>query len=531
MRDPALHNANRYLRSPLFRLRLKRFVRSPLQRFWHTIPSYLPFYLLIVLVGYAGYNGWEKETVISTFHMPPESRERPLPFGGETVASMLQDALTGIGKEAEGRPPSTPCDALETKHTEFGGLTARAGGVFELGGRVGVEIKGISAAALVSVAREVLGRERSISGDVLLDGSDGFQLIARADDGGPWKVDSRPLSLEGLKRASCELAQQILATTDKNLLAAALIHREDYKSVIDLYTVWPTDKRDRADALNSLGVALRETEKLNDSITAFRRALSLRKRFPEAHYNLSVALADEGDHEGAIREYEEALLLRPDYPQARGNLCIELLDTGQRPAAIEEYRKALRLNPDDADAHGGLGNALNAGGDHDGAILEYREALLLNRDDSEVHYNLGVVLDVKGDYEGAFAEFSEAVRLNPDDPDPHSDLCQVLNAEGNHQAAIAECQKALHLNAEFPAAHFNLGNVFCAKSQLKAAIAEYREALRLKPDFPEAHYNLSITLDKNGQHNEAAAECKKAITLKPDLQRLHRCPETRPNPA
>ena len=37
-----------------------------------------------------------------------------------------------------------------------------------------------------------------------------------------------PLSLDGLKEAGCKLAEDILASTDKNLLAAALIRRGKY---------------------------------------------------------------------------------------------------------------------------------------------------------------------------------------------------------------------------------------------------------------------------------------------------------------
>ena len=158
----------------------------------------------------------------------------------------------------------------------------------------------------------MLRRERSISGDVLLTGGDKFQLVARADDAGPWMVEPQQLSLGGLKIASCELAEQILGTTDRNLLAAALIRRGDYKRVINLYDVMPTDKDKRADALNNLAVALLHTGETDDAITKFHQALGLKTTFSEPHYNLGVALFDKGNIDGAIEEYRKSLSLETE---------------------------------------------------------------------------------------------------------------------------------------------------------------------------------------------------------------------------
>jgi len=451
MQNAALHSAGRYLRSPMFKLKLKRFVKSVTQLFWHGILSYKVF--LVALVVYAVWLGSEKKTVISAFHLPPETRERPLPFGGETVANMLRDALTAIRKEAEGQPLSPPCDVPVSKHKEeFGGVTAGAGSAFQVGGYVGVEIRGISVAALVSMAREVLRRETSISGDVLLDGPDKIRLIARADDAGAWDVAPQSLSAEGLKIASCELAEQIWESTDKNLWAAVLIRREKYEAVIDLYNAMPVDERD-ADALNNLGVALRETEKIDDSIVKFHRALSLRKKFPEARYNLGLALDYRGEHRAAIAEYSAALRLKPDYPEAHNN----------------------------------LGNAFHSLGEHEAAIAEYHEALRLKPDYPDAHYNLGVVLGVKGEREAAAAEYREALRLKPDYPEAHNNLGNALYDKGEHKAAIAEYRAALLLRPDYLEAHYNLSIALDENGQHKEAVAECKKAVALKPDVRRLH--------------------------------------------
>jgi tetratricopeptide (TPR) repeat protein len=359
-------------------------VKRPLQWFWQSIPSHLAFYLLLIVVVYAIWNGWQRETVISPFHLPPENKDKPMPFSGETVASMLQDAFTAIQMEAEGGKAPAPCDEFAAKDIEFWGLAAPASGAFQVSSPVGVEVKGISVEALVSEARAVLGRERSISGDVLLDEAAQFRMVARASDAGPWTVGPYPLKLEGLKNASCEMAQKILESTDKNLAAAALIRRGAYQQVIGLYEVLPDGKRNLADAFNNLGIALRQSDRVDESIINFQNALNLKTRFPEAHYNLGVALNKKGKHGEAIVEYQKALALKPDYAMAHNNLGSALTSEGRNDEAIAEYQKALALKPDYALAHFDLGIVLGRSGKHDKAVVECEQALSL--DSSLVKY-------------------------------------------------------------------------------------------------------------------------------------------------
>ena len=47
----------------------------------------------------------------------------------------------------------------------------------------------------------------------------------------------------------------------------------------------------------------------------FRRALSLRPDYAEAHYNLGNALLDLGRTDEAIRHFQEAVAFKPDSPR------------------------------------------------------------------------------------------------------------------------------------------------------------------------------------------------------------------------
>ena len=443
---------------------------SLLQRFWRTIPSYLPFYILVPVLAYALWYGLQPATVIAPFHLPPEDKAHPLPFSGEAVADAVQDAITSIQEEAEGQLLTPPCDFLASKEERFGGLKAEKGSSFQVRGPVTVEVKGLSPEAVKSAAREILGTEGYISGDVVLKDSNLFQLMARANDRGPWMTKQQVISLPGLQYASCELAERILGATNKNVLAAAWIRRGKYDNVVNLYGDLPSKGSD-PDALNNLGIALREKGKTDEALSRFYQALASRwwRPFPEAHYNLGVALLNSERYDEAIVEYRKAIKLKPGLAFAHNNLGVALRNNKQYDEAVAEYHKAIELKPDDAEAHNNLGVALRHKGDNDEAIVEFHKAIELKPDEAMAHNNLGTVLADKGQTDEAIAEYQTAIEIKSDDTLAHA------------------------------YAHNNLGNALARKGQTDEAIAEYRKAIELKPDYRTAQDNLARALASKGQ--------------------------------
>jgi tetratricopeptide (TPR) repeat protein len=88
-----------------------------------------------------------------------------------------------------------------------------------------------------------------------------------------------------------------------------------------------------------------------EAITAYRRALSVDPRHPDAHVNLGRLLHEAGDAAAAEPHYAAALAARPDDGTAAFNLGVALEDMGRTPEALLAYQKAVRIDPDNADAH------------------------------------------------------------------------------------------------------------------------------------------------------------------------------------
>jgi len=400
------------------------------QRLWRTVPSYFAFYVFVPVLGYGLWYGVQIANVIAPFHLPPEDTKKPLPFSGETVAHAVQDAINSIRAEAAGHPLAPPCEFLGSpEEGQFGGLKAGASGSFEVRGQVSVEVKGFSPEAVKSVARQVLGNERDVTGDVILTDPDNFQLMAREKNYGPWMTKPKPRTVEGLKYASCELAERMIGAVNKNVLAAAWIRRGKFDDVLGLYHNMPTWHGDPG-GLNNFGVALRmkcnTPRQVATSLqicrdqnveTIFRNAIRVKWWwFPEGYYNLGTALRDKRQTDAAIAEYRKAIRLKPDYVMAHYGLGVALYDKKKDDAAIAEFRKAIQLEPLLTDAYVGLGNVYLQQREIAKATAEYQVAINIDPKGESAHIGLGNVYLQQREIAKATAEYQVAINNNPSRP-------------------------------------------------------------------------------------------------------------------
>jgi tetratricopeptide (TPR) repeat protein len=104
-------------------------------------------------------------------------------------------------------------------------------------------------------------------------------------------------------------------------------------------------------AIYNIGAALQEKGKLEEAITAYDKAISIKPDYFEAYNNMGVTLHDQGKLEDAIEAYNKTLNLKPDYADAHNNMGTALKDQGKLDQAVEAYNKALNLKPDYAEAH------------------------------------------------------------------------------------------------------------------------------------------------------------------------------------
>ncbi len=529
---------------------------------WGTIPHYLTFYLLVIVAGYAAWQAQTPVTIIASFQMP----KADLPFSGDIVADTLQDALTsiqsGIAKDRHNpKPRPSELDMPDLRNIGMPDLRNMLVPHFnriQVSPRFAVEVKGLSYEGIISVARAVVGTETTVSGDVIRNGEE-FVLIARTADAGPWESISCPLTAEGLKRASRDLAEKILATQDPTYAGVALL--EDGQVDRGLAEL------ERARSLNPTEVGLKlnlcmgfaANRRYDDAIDCYQDALKMNPASPEvvserlaqvyylqgklevaikryeelAHkqgyrsalLGLAEALDDTGQHDGALKAYDEFLAAER---RAR-NLAIALTNrgaalarAGKHDEAWAEYQKALRYAPGDTLILVNIGVELAQAGDLDGGIAHLQGVVDENANADSAPFaflQLGRLLQQKSDWQRAADQFRRATELRPNYVEARLQLANALAHEDQPVEALSEYVKVAKLSGHKLDRTYSLvlgnqwlGNAMRDQGKYAAAASAYREAARLAPDYGVAHCELGLVLERRGHFREAIEEYRAALS-------------------
>ena len=86
-----------------------------------------------------------------------------------------------------------------------------------------------------------------------------------------------------------------------------------------------------------MGDILYSQGKLDEAIETFKKSISLKPDYAEAHYNMGLALQYHDKSYEAIKTYKKAISLNPDYAEAHQNLGLTLLNIGKLKEGLDEF--------------------------------------------------------------------------------------------------------------------------------------------------------------------------------------------------
>jgi len=147
-----------------------------------------------------------------------------------------------------------------------------------------------------------------------------------------------------------------------------------------------------AENLFQIGLLDGQHGRLKEAEASFRRAIAIKPRFTEAHYNLGVMLEAQGLAHEAMASYLQALKHNPDYIFALINLGCIFINQGKMDEADAAFRRALNLQPDNALLNYSMGFLLKEQGKMEEAILWVRKALTLQPDYAEAYKHLSTLI-------------------------------------------------------------------------------------------------------------------------------------------
>ena len=267
---------------------------------------------------------------------------------------------------------------------------------------------------------------------------------------------------------------------------------------------------------NICGAVYKELSKLDASIEAYKKALSLQPDYADAYNNMGNTLQEQGKLEEAIEACNKAIAINPDYAEVYNNKGNALQDQGKLEEAIEAYSKALAIKPDYANANYNMGAALQGQGKREEAIEAYKKAISLKPDYADAYYNMGITLQGQSKLEEAIEACNKAIAIKPNYAEAYNNKGAALQDQGELEEAIEAYNKAISLKPDYADAYNNMGNTLQEQGNLEEAIEAYNKTLALKPDFVVAYYNKGNALKDQGKLEEAIEVYNKAIALKPD---------------
>jgi Flp pilus assembly protein TadD len=208
--------------------------------------------------------------------------------------------------------------------------------------------------------------------------------------------------------------------------------------------------RDNYVAQNNLGVALLKEGKLDEAITHYRVAVTLRPRWERPHLGLGEGLSRTGHYEEAAEQFSEALQILPGLVPALVQLGIARAQLGKPDEAVQALVEALRIAPDDVGAHNSLGSVFAQQGKHEEAVRQFEEAVRLKPDHAGAYNNLAISCKKLGRIGEAITHYREALRWQPDSLEALNNLAWLLAAEPdarfrNGAEAVALATRACEL--------------------------------------------------------------------------------------
>ena len=229
-----------------------------------------------------------------------------------------------------------------------------------------------------------------------------------------------------------------------------IVHQRNEGEAIDLLRRAVIANPGDASCWNNLGNMLKEGDRLQEAIVAYREAVRLVPDHVNALYNLAVSLLDAGDAAGSVasfrqalqheprdgemwnaigeaftlnqqfdegrRCFETALAMKPDHIKAHNNLGYNLLMSGEMEPARSCFEKALEFEPDNASALEYL-SSMHGFGENDEDLL-IRISALANRESVPIpqrvsyRFALGKMYEDRGDWDSAFEHYDAGNRLH-----------------------------------------------------------------------------------------------------------------------
>jgi tetratricopeptide (TPR) repeat protein len=242
------------------------------------------------------------------------------------------------------------------------------------------------------------------------------------------------------------------------------------------------------------------------AVKAYERGLEVEPKNVELLNSLGFALFQQGKSEESVAALEKALAVDPKHWKAHNNMALASIDIGELEMAEIHYRESLAIQPQPA-IYNDLGFVLERQGMPDEAVEMYRKSLDLDPASASAHYNMAASLARSGEFAKAEPHFRAVIEKKPS-TQAYTGLGIVLWQQGRGDEAIVSLQNAIKADPKNASAYDQLGTIQVQQGKLEEAASTYRSLVRNQPSAA-AHQELAQVLKRLGRTDEARKELER----------------------
>jgi tetratricopeptide (TPR) repeat protein len=300
-------------------------------------------------------------------------------------------------------------------------------------------------------------------------------------------------------------------------------------------------------ALSNLGVIYSRTNRADQAIGVYRKALQVSPDEKAILLNLGLVYLKQEAHKQALPFFERVVALDPRHLQARELLAVCRAYAGEIAPAIHDLEAMHAAAPRDEnilfllgftylknhdsekakatfqqmfDAAGPvraqflLGKAYYEATLFTEAEQSYFEVLKLDPGFPGVHLELGKVYISLRRTEDAFRELESVLKDRPSDADASYFLGGLLVQEGRFAEGIPYLERAKKTKPDSWATYFYLGKARLRLEQPAQAVTLLQKAVELNPEEASAYFQLGRALEACGRGPEARRALLKVRDLR-----------------
>jgi tetratricopeptide (TPR) repeat protein len=266
----------------------------------------------------------------------------------------------------------------------------------------------------------------------------------------------------------------------------------------------------------NLGLILLNQNKMKEAAAEFENVLKLEPKFdPGIYYLLSNAYRETGNFEGSITALEKGLRRKPKDLTMLRALAYLQFHQNKDSEAIETLQQILESDATDAASRIDLALLYQKRGEADKAVIHYQEVLKTDPVNFAAHYNLGLIFLRQKKMTEAVTELDTANKLQPGNAELLERLGDVYAFQRKYEQAVNAYKAALEKSGNsydlLQKLGFNLANI----KQIPAAISALEQAVKLNSLNADLYFILGDLYSDSNRVEDAIAAYKKSLELNP----------------